>query len=344
MQTLRAVAMTAAITLSFGIGATQAQTKITVGKVVGGVGLHIPSYIAMDKGFFKEEGLDARFVELAGRPLMTAGMTGNVDFIPIPSGGAQVVLKGALAGTSTGKLRYIVGESLKPQWIIVAKPEFKKVEDLKGQILGYARVGAADYDEGATALDRFFNMKVGRDYKVIQFQGEPERIAALSNGDIAAALVSVPRAYMAKQAGFTVLLRTGDYLPRAGGTFWSTEEFFQKNPDTVKRFIRAIARGVMYYRDHKQESYATMKTHLGVQSDEEAGVLWDELHDTFAAELPADLYREIFESRRLDMIKAKEWPEDKPLPDPEQYLARTMLDTTLKEMNYVPTKIDAKAK
>ena len=42
------------------LGAAQAQTKITVGKVVGGVGLHIPSYIAMDKGFFKEEGLDAR--------------------------------------------------------------------------------------------------------------------------------------------------------------------------------------------------------------------------------------------------------------------------------------------
>jgi ABC-type nitrate/sulfonate/bicarbonate transport system substrate-binding protein len=57
-------------------------------------------------------------------------------------------------------------------------------------------------------------MKVGRDYKVIQFQGEPERIAALTNGDIAAALVSVPRAYQARQAGFNVLLRTGDYLPQ----------------------------------------------------------------------------------------------------------------------------------
>jgi ABC-type nitrate/sulfonate/bicarbonate transport system substrate-binding protein len=318
-------------------GAAQAQTKVAVGKVVGGVGLHIPSYIAMDKGFFKEEGLDARFVELAGRPLMTAGLSGNVDFIPIPSGGAQAVLKGA-------KLKYIVGESLKPQWIIVTKPEIKKVEDLRGKTLGYARVGAADYDEGATTLDRFFNMKVGRDYKVIQFQGEPERIAALSNGDIAGALVSVPRAYQAKQAGFHVLLRTGDYLPRAGGTFWSTEEFFQKNPETVKKFIRAIAKGVMYYRDNKEGSYATMKEHLGVKSDEEAGVLWDELHNTFAAELPPDLYREIFESRRLDMIAANEWPKDKPLPDPEQYLARQMLEATLKEMKYIPTKIDAKPK
>jgi hypothetical protein len=87
-----------------------------------------------------------------------------------------------------------------------------------------------------------------------------------------------------------------------------------------------------------------MKEHLGVQSNAEAGVLWDELHNTFAAELPADLYREIFESRRLDMIAANEWPKDKPLPDPEQYLARDVLDGTLKAMNYVPTKLDAKPK
>src|SRR3954469_5199234 len=334
MRILRAARLAAVIALSLGNGAAQAQTKITVGKIVGGIGLHIPSYIAMDKGFFREEGLDARWIELQGRPMITAGLTGNLDFVPIPSGGANAVL------TANAPLRYIVNQSLKPQYIIVAKPEVKTAEDLKGKTLGYARVGAADYDEGATTLERFFNMTVGRDYKVIHFQGEPERIAAMANGDITGALVSVPRAYMAKQAGFNVLLRTGDYLPRAGGTFWSTEEFFQKNPETVKKFIRAIAKGVMYFRDHKEDSYATMKAHLGVQSNEEASVLWDELHNTFAAELPADLYREIFESRRLDLIAAGQWPKDKPLPDPEQYLARDVLEGTLKAMNYVPTKIE----
>src|SRR6476619_6030129 len=320
MRNSRAAILVVAIVFAFSAGAAHAQTTITVGKIVGGIGLHIPSYIAMDKGFFKEEGLDPRWIELQGRPMITAGLTGNLDFVPIPSGGANPVL------TANAPLRYIVNQSLKPQYIFVAKPEIKTPEDLKGKTVGYARVGAADYDEGATTLDRFFNMKVGRDYKVIQFQGEPERIAALSNGDIAGALVSVPRAYQARQAGFNVLLRTGDYLPRAGGTFWSTEAFFQKNPDTVKKFIRAIAKGVMYYRGHKQESFATMKEHLGVQSNEEASVLWEELHNTFAAELPADLYREIFESRRIDMVAANEWPKDKPLPDPEQYLAREMLD------------------
>jgi ABC-type nitrate/sulfonate/bicarbonate transport system substrate-binding protein len=315
-------------------GAAQAQTKVAIGKILGGTGLHIPSYVAMDQGFFKEEGLDATFVSLVGRPMITAGLSGNIDFVPIPSGGAGAVLNGA-------KLRYVVGQSLKPQWIIVTHKDINKPEDLKGKTLGYARVGAADYDEGAAVFARFFNMQVGRDYKVISFQAEPERIAALANGDIAGALVSAPRAPMAQKAGLKVLLRTGDYMPRAGGAFWTTDAFFEKNPDAVKRFIRAIARGVMYLRDNRTGSIPSIKEHLGIQSDEEAGIVWDELHNTFGAELPPDLYREIWESRRQDMIAAKQWPADKPLPDPEQFLARAMLDSTLKDMKYVPTKLDA---
>ncbi len=41
------------------------------------------------------------------------------------------------------------------------------------------------------------------------------------------------------------------------------------------------------------------------------------------------------------MIAAKQWAPDKPLPDPEQFLMRDLLDPTLKDMNYVPTKLDA---
>src|SRR5262249_14774089 len=88
------------------LGAAETLTKITVGKTTGGSGFHIPSYVAMDRGFYKEEGLDASFVTLTGKALVTAGISGNVDFIPIPSGGSQAALSGA-------PIRYVVGESLK---------------------------------------------------------------------------------------------------------------------------------------------------------------------------------------------------------------------------------------
>ena len=315
-----------------------AQTAITIGKITSGIGLHIPSYIAMDQGFFKKEGLDARWVVLGGNPMIRAGLSGNLQYVPIPSGGAQAVLKGG------AKIRYIVNQSLKPQYVFVARPELSKPEDLKGKTIALARPGAADYDEGVTVLSRFFKMEAGRDYKILSMTGDPERIGALLNKSIDAAMVSSPQAVRALQAGMKIVLRTGDYLPRVGGCFWVPEDYFEKNQDAVKKFIRAVANGVMYFRDNKATSLATIREHLGIDNDEQAALIWDELHDTFAAEMPKDLFREVFESRRLDLISKNEWPADKPLPDPEQYLARDLLEKTLAEMNYVPTKINTPVK
>jgi NitT/TauT family transport system substrate-binding protein len=329
MLTLFAIFAAAALSA----GAATAQTKITVGKTNGGSGFHVPSYIAMDKGFFKDEGLDASFVTLQGRALVTAGLSGSVNFIPIPSGGSQAALSGA-------DIRYVVGQSLKSQWLIAARPDITKAEDLKGKTVGYGRAGSADYDEGAAVLLRAFKMEVGKDYKVISFQGEPERIAALVNGDIQAALISVPHAPRALGAGMKILLRTGDYIQRAGGTMWTMKSFVDAHPDTVKKFIRAMARGVMYYRDNKAGSLASLKEHLGVQSDKDAEIVWEQTHNTFGAEVPKEMFRDIFESRRETMIAAKQWAPDKPLPDVEHFLTRSLLESTLKDMNYVPTKLD----
>ncbi len=338
MRMLRSpIAVAAALVPAFCLlfDASHAETsKIRVGKAVGGSGFHIPSYLAMDKGFYKAEGLDAQFVVLQARALVTAGLSGNVDVVPIPSGGAQAVLSGAA-------ITYIVGESLKSQWTIVTPKSIDKVESLKGKTLGYGRPGSADYDEGTLVLQRFFHMEAGRDYKVISFQGEADRVGALVNGDIQGALISVPHAARATAAGMKVLLRTGDDIARAGGSFWAPNEFVAQYPETIKKFIRAIAKAVMYFRDDKAGSLPTLKEHLAIENDQEAGLVWDELHDTFGAELPADLFREILESRRQTMIAARQWPADKPLPDPERFLARKLLDATLKDMGYIPAKLDS---
>jgi NitT/TauT family transport system substrate-binding protein len=334
MQTIPRVLKITAIgaVLALAISPAHAQ-KIAIGKVQSGSGFHTPSYVAMDQGFFKAEGLDATFVPLTGRALVTAGLAGQIDFVPIPSGGAQAALSGA-------DIRYVVGQSLKSQWLIATRPEIGKPEDLKGKTIGYGRAGSADYDEGAAVLSRAFKMEVAKDYKVISFPGEPERIAALVNGDIQAALISVPHAPKAVNAGMKILLRTGDYIQRAGGTFWTRKAFADQNPETMKKFIRAIARGVMYFRDHKEGSFRSLKEHLGVENDRDAALVWEQTHNTFGAELPVEQFREIFESRRLDMIAGKQWAADKPLPDPEQFLLRAILDSTLKEMKYVPTKLN----
>jgi NitT/TauT family transport system substrate-binding protein len=330
-------AAAAGYVLAFAASA-DAQTKVTIGKVIGGDGFHVPTYVALDQGFFKQEGLDVTLVELQANSQVTAVLSGNLDCAPVPSGGAQAALSGA-------KIMYIVGESLKSQWTITTRNDIARPDELKGKTLGYGRPGSADYDEAQAVLHRFFHMDAGKDYKVISFQGEAERIAALSNDDIQGAALSIPHAVVAEQTGLKVLLRTGDYIPRAGGTIFCMQSFVEQHPETVKKIIRAIAKAVMYFRANKAGSIKVLMHHIAsIKSDQQAGAIWDQLHDSYGAEVPPPLFREILESRRQTMIAARQWPADKPLPDPEQFIARSLLDATLKEMNYVPANLAAPAK
>lgn len=309
-------------------GCAIAQTKITVGMVVGGTGGHLPSYVAMDRGFFKGEGLDARWVTLGGKGLVTAGLTGAADFVPATAGGAVAALHGA-------PVRYVVGQSLGSQWVIVTPKTIKSAMDLRGKTLGYGRAGGADYDEGADVLRKVFHMSPGKDYKVISFQAEPERIAALINGDIQGALVTFPIAVKAEKAGFKILLRTSDYIPRLAGPIWTIEPYLAQHREAVKKFIEAIARAIMYIRNNKSGTVPVIEKYLGIKDPEEASLLWDDLHDSFGATLPAPLFRKIFESRRDAMVVDGEWPKNKPVPDPEQFAARKLLDESLAEVHYV---------
>ena len=260
--------------------AAQAQTKVTIGKIISGNGLHIPTYVAMDRGFYKEEGLDARFISLTGSGADQGRARRRDRFHPDPvrrrAGGASAARKSATWSASRSS----------SQWLIVARPTINKPEELKGKIIGYGRVGSADYDEGAAVMRRAFKMEVGKDYKVISFQGEPERIAALINGDIEAALISVAHAPKAINAGMKILVRTGDHIQRAGGTIWARKAYIDQNPEVAPKFIRAIAKGVMFYRDDKAGSIPILREHLGIDNDKDAGIVWDQTHNTFGAELP----------------------------------------------------------
>src|SRR5579863_6527701 len=143
MRMLRLPLIAAVATVAFSLlpsVSADAQTKVSIGKVVGGDGFHVPTYVALDQGLFKAEGLDASLVELDPRSQVTGVLSGNLDCAPIPSGGAQAALSGA-------KITYIVGQSLKSQWTIVTRKGINSPADLKGQTFGYGQPGSSDHDE-----------------------------------------------------------------------------------------------------------------------------------------------------------------------------------------------------
>jgi len=317
-----AAGVMALIMLAESATANAQAAKIKVGRTIGGSGFHIPSYVAMDKGFFKGEGLDAEFITTTASVLVRAAIAKEIEFVPIPGGGAEAMLKGA-------PLAFIVGESLISQWTITTTPEIKQVEDLKGKTVGLERPGAAAYTEAVVVLGKFFKMEPGKDYKVITFNAEPDRVAALINKSIQAAILSFPHAARAEKAGMKIMVKTGDYIPRLGGTFITHRDVIKEKRDVTKRFIRAMAKANDYVKSNKPGTIDVIQKYFEIQDAGLAEGIYKQVANAFGPEIPHDLLMDLFQSRTTPELG---WPAGKPLPDIEQFVARDLLNEVFKEM------------
>jgi len=302
--------------------ATAQMPKIKVGRTLGGSGFHIPSYIAVDKGLFKAEGLDADFIAAQAGVLVRAAIAKEIEFVPIPGGGSEAMLKGA-------PLVFIVGESLVSQWTITTTPDIKRVEDLKGKTIGLERPGQAAYTEAVVVLGKFFKMEPGKDYKVITFNAETDRVAALINKSIDGAILSFPHAARAEKEGMKILVKTGDYIPRLGGTFITHKDFVKEKRDVTKRFIRAMVKANDYVKANKKGTLDVIQKYFEIKDAALAEGIYQQVQNAFGPEIPPDLLKELFESRTTPELG---WPAGKPLPDIEQFVERDLLNEVLKEM------------
>ena len=325
IRRLTALLATVALMLASSFAFAQ---SVKVGRTVGGSGFHIPSYIAMDKGFFKGEGLDAAFIATTGGVLVRAAIAKEIEFVPIPAGGSEAILQGA-------PLMFLVGQSLISQWTLTTAPDIKRVEDLKGKTIGLGRPGSADYSEIVVTLGRHFKMEPGKDYKVIAFGGEPDRIAALVNRSIQAGALSFPNAARAEKEGMKVLLKTGDYIPRLGGSFLTHRDNLKDKRDVVKRFVRAMAKADEYVKANRKGTIEVIQKYFEINDAAVNDGIYNQVAKAFSPDLPSDLVKALFESRATPELG---WPKGKPLPDLEQYVARDLLNEVMKELGIKPSR------
>ena len=300
--------------------------SVKVGRTVGGSGFHIPSYVAIDKGFFKAEGLDANFIAATAGVLVRATIAKEIEFTPIPGGGSEAMLKGA-------PLVFFVGESLVSQWTLTTTPDIKRVEDLRGKTLGLGRPGSADYSEMVVTLGKHFNMQPGKDYKVISFTGEPDRVAALIQGSIQGGILSFPHAARAEKEGMKILIRTGDYIPRLGGTFLTHKDFLKEKRDVVKRFTRGMIKATDYIKANKKGSMEVIEKYFEIKDAKIVESIYNQVYDKYSPEMPPNLIKDLFESRTTPELG---WPQGKPLPDLDQFVDRSIVNEVLKEMGRKP--------
>jgi ABC-type nitrate/sulfonate/bicarbonate transport system substrate-binding protein len=288
------------------VPAARAADTVSVGSVDATSANLWPLHIAVKNGYFEAADLKIDLVfaqsnasviqQLAAGSYNVAASAGMVDPIRAVDKGAPLAL-----------VRIVIQA---PPYALLAKPEIKTIEDLKGKtvIIG-----------GAKDITRIFTermlqphgLKAG-DYDDLYAGATSARFAALKSGAVDAALLTMPFNFFAETAGFTNLGFTFDYLPDMPFAGMAVNrDWAAANSDVLKRFLDAYNKGVAWFddpgnreaaialqmdtsriaRDDVEKAYAFLHDKnlfepTGRVSRRKVGSVIDALHDL--GDLPAD--------------------------------------------------------
>src|SRR6266700_214737 len=209
---------------------------------------YVPLWVAMHKGFLKDEGLDVQvtFFDNAGR---TADMlrTGEMQFV---LRSPEAAIMDAYRG---GSLRVIAGGVSRLPHFVIAQPRIKTLADLRG-----ANCGVLAEKEGTTYIGQDIAKAAGLgpdDYKISVVGGSPTRWRLLREGKIDVGLQPIPNSYEAEAAGFTNLGSVIPFVPDWQFTAVNVDQkLAQPNRNTVVRFLRALQKGREYLKTNPQET------------------------------------------------------------------------------------------
>ena len=95
---------------------------------------YLPLFIALHRGFFKDEAIDIEIPMMLPQLAHNALMSGEVDY----HGAADSALRLAARGAP---LKAIFFGAMRPNYFLMAKPQVKTVADLRGKYIGMVRFG-----------------------------------------------------------------------------------------------------------------------------------------------------------------------------------------------------------
>lgn len=231
--------------------------------------IHAVLWAAYEEKIFRKYGLDVEYLALnTGRLGMQMLLSDDIQILF--STGVTVVttnLQKADLAIIAGGLNFFPTK-------LVARPEIKKPEDLKGKILAVGGFGAANHMALLVALEKLgVNPK---EVSIIQVAGAAAQITALSKGAVHGLMFNEPQATIAvKKFGMQSLIDLMESkIPFPQNCFVVKRSYLESNRDKVGNFMKAVVEAVFLLKKDRTLAARLIKKYIRV-SDEEAAIGYD---------------------------------------------------------------------
>ncbi len=223
-----------------------------------------PLYVAIEKGYFRDEGLDVSIdynMEVDNLAQITAG---KLDFAMIS--GEQVLL-----GRAKGMPVVYVMAWYQKYPVGIAAPVSENIfkpEDLKGKRIGIPGLFGASYIGAKALLSAGGLSESDVTLDAIGFN----QVEGITSGREQAAVVYIANEPVQLRAlGYDLtVLAVSDYMELVSNGLVTSEKMVRENPELVQRMVRALIKGLDATIANPDEAYELSKKHVEnlAQADE----------------------------------------------------------------------------
>lgn len=255
---IAALLVSAALALSFTAcsqkdSGSNDEYVLKIGEVQGAL-CHAPLQVAMEKGYFDEEGIKWERVDFGGSDIQAALGSGMIDcgfglvgkFIqPIENGLNMVITSGMHTGCT--------------KILVRADSGIESIADLKEKTIGVSSLASSEAITAKRALNAA-GVNISADSGEVSFAvySTTDQPVALINGAVDAISTPDPVATNAEnEYGLKVLLDTASTEPYANEyccVSFVSSELAEKHPDIAAAFTRAVLKGSAFVAANPEET------------------------------------------------------------------------------------------
>lgn len=245
--------------LSLWLTVANAQEKVIVSHTTRGSFSIGPLLYGIDRGFYRDEGIDLLYVSIRADLGIKTLISGDVDYLY----SVGTIIRGAVLGLPVKTLSF---DFARVMHFLMGRPEITSAAALKGKRVGVSSFGATG-DLAARVALQSIGLDPTRDVTIITLGSDTLRHAALQAGTVHATHMPLPFNIQMKKDGYRELFYSGKVLQRPLTGLATTTEKIKKNPRQVQRMVRAFLRTTRALKSERHDFLAFAQKKFGFSKD-----------------------------------------------------------------------------
>ena len=213
----------------------------------------------MERGFYRDEGIDLVYVSIRADLGIKALLSGDVDYLY----SVGTIIRGAALGVHVKTLSF---DFAKVMHFLMSRPEINSGAALKGKKVGVSSFGATGDLAARVALQQV-GLDPTRDVTIVTLGADTLRYAALQSGTVQATHMPIPLNIQMKKEGYNELFYAGKVLQRPLTGLATTTDKIRKNPQQVQRMVNAFLRATRALKSERAGFIAFAQKKFGYSKE-----------------------------------------------------------------------------